>query len=111
MYDRKCLENISGLPPSGSWQDLKDHMREAGDVSFTDVYANGSGVVEFQRKDDARYAIRYLDDTKFKSHEVRIEPSVFSLFFPSTNKIQCFVITCSLTLINSSSFCADSFSL
>ncbi|XP_058014152.1 serine/arginine-rich splicing factor 9 isoform X2 [Ahaetulla prasina] len=22
---------VSGLPPSGSWQDLKDHMREAGD--------------------------------------------------------------------------------
>lgn len=29
---------VSGLPPSGSWQDLKDHMREAGDVCFADTY-------------------------------------------------------------------------
>jgi len=29
---------VTGLPPTGSWQDLKDHMREAGDVCFTDVY-------------------------------------------------------------------------
>ena len=29
---------VSGLPPTGSWQDLKDHMREAGDVCYTDVY-------------------------------------------------------------------------
>mmetsp|Transcript_13620 Transcript_13620/g.32240 ORF Transcript_13620/g.32240 Transcript_13620/m.32240 type:complete len:192 (-) Transcript_13620:1305-1880(-) len=26
--------NVFGLPPTASWQDLKDHMRKAGDVSF-----------------------------------------------------------------------------
>ena len=31
---------VSGLPPSGSWQDLKDHMREAGDVCYADVSSN-----------------------------------------------------------------------
>ena len=61
---------ISGLPPTGSWQDLKDHMREAGDVLYTDVFKDGSGVVEFARKDDMKWAIRNLDDTKFRSHEV-----------------------------------------
>ena len=25
------------MPSTGSWQDLKDHCREAGDVSFADV--------------------------------------------------------------------------
>jgi arginine/serine-rich splicing factor 1/9 len=29
---------ISGLPPTGSWQDLKDHMREAGQVCYADVF-------------------------------------------------------------------------
>lgn len=61
---------ISGLPASGSWQDLKDHMREAGDVCYADVYKDGSGVVEFLRYDDMKYAVRKLDDSRFRSHEV-----------------------------------------
>lgn len=60
---------VSGLPPSGSWQDLKDHMREAGDVCFADVYKDGSGVVEFLRQEDMKYAIKKLDDSRFRSHE------------------------------------------
>jgi hypothetical protein len=61
---------LLGLPPSGSWQDLKDHMREAGDVCYADVYKDGTGVVEFLRKEDMKYAVRKLDDSKFRSHEV-----------------------------------------
>lgn len=60
---------VSGLPPSGSWQDLKDHMREAGDVCYADVYKDGTGVVEFLRKEDMKHAVSKLDDTKFRSHE------------------------------------------
>ena len=60
---------VTGLPPTGSWQDLKDHMREAGDVAFSDVFKDGSGVVEYMRREDMQYALRKLDDTKFKSHE------------------------------------------
>lgn len=60
---------VSGLPPSGSWQDIKDHMREAGDVCYADVYKDGTGVVEFLRFDDMKYAARKLDDSKFRSHE------------------------------------------
>merc|ERR1712083_1173171 len=60
---------VSGLPPTGSWQDLKDHMREAGDVCFSDVYKDGTGAVEYLRYEDMKYALRKLDDTKFKSHE------------------------------------------
>jgi len=60
---------VSGLPPSGSWQDLKDHMREAGDVCFADVYKDGSGVVEFLRYEDMKYAVKKLDDSRFRSHE------------------------------------------
>lgn len=61
---------VAGLPQSGSWQDLKDHMREAGDVCYADVYRDGTGVVEFVRKEDMSYAVRKLDNTKFRSHEV-----------------------------------------
>ena len=60
---------VSGLPPTGSWQDLKDHMREAGDVCYADVYKDGTGVVEFLRCEDMKYAARKLDDSKFRSHE------------------------------------------
>lgn len=45
-------------------------MREAGDVCYADITRDGTGVVEYARLDDMKYAIRKLDDTKFKSHEV-----------------------------------------
>lgn len=59
-----------GLPSSGSWQDLKDHMREAGDVCFADAFKDGTGVVEFLRLEDMKYAVKKLDDSRFRSHEV-----------------------------------------
>lgn len=65
----KFRVKVSNLPSSGSWQDLKDHMREVGEVCFADVYKGGEGVVEFVNYDDMRYAIRKLNNTKFKSHE------------------------------------------
>lgn len=58
---------VTGLPKSASWQDLKDHMRKAGDVVFTDVDARGGGVVEYSNEDDMETALRKLDDTEFKN--------------------------------------------
>lgn len=68
--NHKVMAIFSGLPATGSWQDLKDHMREAGDVCYSDVFKDGTGVVEFMRYDDMKYAIKKLDDSKFRSHEV-----------------------------------------
>uniref|UniRef100_A0A3Q7FMJ1 RRM domain-containing protein n=1 Tax=Solanum lycopersicum TaxID=4081 RepID=A0A3Q7FMJ1_SOLLC len=34
---------IRGLPSSASWQDLKDHMRKAGDVCFAEVSRDSEG--------------------------------------------------------------------
>ena len=65
----KFRVKVTNLPSSGSWQDLKDHMREVGEVCFADVFKGGEGVVEFVSYDDMRYAIRKLNNTKFKSHE------------------------------------------
>lgn len=58
---------ITGLPRSASWQDLKDHMRKAGDVIYADVDHNGDGVVEFSNREDMENAVRKLDDTEFKN--------------------------------------------
>ena len=51
---------MSNLPPSASWQDLKDHFRQAGDVIFTDVDRRGGGVVEFASRSDQETAISKL---------------------------------------------------
>jgi arginine/serine-rich splicing factor 1/9 len=48
-------------------------MREAGDVCFADVFKDGTGVVEFLRYEDMKYAVKKLDDSRFRSHEVGVE--------------------------------------
>ncbi|XP_043710702.1 serine/arginine-rich splicing factor SR34B-like isoform X2 [Telopea speciosissima] len=61
---------VTGLPSSASWQDLKDHMRRAGDVCFSQVFRGGSGttgVVDYTNYDDMKYAIRKLDDSEFRN--------------------------------------------
>jgi arginine/serine-rich splicing factor 1/9 len=61
---------VSGLPETGSWQDMKDHFREAGDVIFAESYKDGTGTVEFSRYEHMKRALRDLDGSKFRSHEV-----------------------------------------
>uniref|UniRef100_A0A0D3GUV5 RRM domain-containing protein n=1 Tax=Oryza barthii TaxID=65489 RepID=A0A0D3GUV5_9ORYZ len=61
---------VTGLPSSASWQDLKDHMRNAGDVCYSEVYREGGGtigIVDYTNYDDMKYAIRKLDDSEFKN--------------------------------------------
>lgn len=61
---------VHGLPTSASWQDLKDHMRRAGDVCFSQVYRKGSGtvgVVDYTSYEDMKYAVRKLDDSEFRN--------------------------------------------
>ncbi|KAG2779328.1 hypothetical protein JG687_00007010 [Phytophthora cactorum] len=57
---------VSNLPPRVSWQDLKDFMRKAGDVVFTEVDGRGGGVVEYSNKRDMKYAVEKLDDSEFR---------------------------------------------
>ncbi|KAL3517443.1 hypothetical protein ACH5RR_020032 [Cinchona calisaya] len=61
---------VTGLPPSASWQDLKDHMRRAGDVCFSQVFREGSGttgIVDYTNYDDMKYSIRKLDESEFRN--------------------------------------------
>lgn len=58
---------VAGLPPSASWQDLKDHMRKAGDVGFTDVDRRGGGVVEYATAEGMDRALRELHQSDFSN--------------------------------------------
>ncbi|KAL3538180.1 hypothetical protein ACH5RR_001546 [Cinchona calisaya] len=65
---------VTGLPPSASWQDLKDHMRRAGDVCFSEVFRDRDGmrgIVDYTNYDDMKYAIRKLDDSLFRNQYSR----------------------------------------
>lgn len=65
---------VSKLPWRASWQDLKDHMRQAGDVSYAQVFheAGGTvGIVDYTNLDDKKYAIRKLDDSEFRNRYSR----------------------------------------
>ncbi|KAJ0728205.1 putative transcription factor C2H2 family [Helianthus annuus] len=49
---------------------LKDHMRRAGDVCFSQVFKVGdgtTGIVDYTNYDDMKYAIRKLDDSEFRN--------------------------------------------
>lgn len=61
---------VTGLPSSASWQDLKDHMRKGGDVTFAQVMRDGSGMlgmVDYGTRDDMDRALRKLDDSEFRN--------------------------------------------
>ncbi|GMG99745.1 hypothetical protein Nepgr_001585 [Nepenthes gracilis] len=61
---------VTGLPSSASWQDLKDHMRRAGDVCFAQVFRDRggmTGIVDYTHYEDMKRAIRKLDDSEFRN--------------------------------------------
>ncbi|GJN32010.1 hypothetical protein PR202_gb20477 [Eleusine coracana subsp. coracana] len=60
---------VTGLPSSASWQDLKDHMRRAGDVCFSGVYREAGetiGIVDYTNYDDMKYAVDLRDASFIK---------------------------------------------
>lgn len=63
--------SISGLPSSCSWQDLKDHMRKAGEVVYTDVNRKGDGIVEYKTAEGMENALRTLDESNFENFRDR----------------------------------------
>ncbi|RLN92042.1 hypothetical protein BBJ28_00020933, partial [Nothophytophthora sp. Chile5] len=63
---------VSGLPDSMSWQDLKDFLRDGGDVVHSDVDRRGNGTASFVTPDEMRRAIRKLDGAELAGERVRI---------------------------------------
>ncbi|CAL2048854.1 unnamed protein product [Caenorhabditis brenneri] len=59
---------VEGIPQTGSWQDLKDHLRPAGEICFAMVSHNKTGIVEFEKKSSVQRSIDMFDKTEFTSH-------------------------------------------
>ncbi|KAJ1561753.1 hypothetical protein HK405_002959, partial [Cladochytrium tenue] len=73
---RECRVYVGNLAYEVGWQELKDHMRKAGDVLFADVLtqpngrSKGCGVVEFAAPEEAQRAIRELNDTSLLGRSI-----------------------------------------
>lgn len=68
---------IENLSSRCSWQDLKDYMRKAGEVTYADAHKHNpnEGVVEFASLEDMKNAIEKLDDTEINGRRIRIVES------------------------------------
>ncbi|XP_060938240.1 serine and arginine rich splicing factor 5a isoform X2 [Limanda limanda] len=68
---RLIVENLSSRI---SWQDLKDLMRKAGEVTFVDAHRpnKNEGVVEFASRSDMKNAISKLDGTELNGRKLKI---------------------------------------
>lgn len=68
---RLVVENLSS---STSWQDLKDYMRQAGEVTYTNTHQNrnGEGIVEFGSRGDMEYALDKLDGSELGGRRIKL---------------------------------------
>jgi len=68
---RVIVENLSSRV---SWQDLKDFMRNAGEVTFADAHRQrrNEGVVEFACYEDVENVIRKLDGSDLNGRTIKI---------------------------------------
>ncbi|KAG0284556.1 hypothetical protein BGZ96_011083 [Linnemannia gamsii] len=74
LRDRRIY--VGNLSYDVAWTDLKDFMREVGPVAHADVLlgpdgrSKGCGVVEFQNAEDAKTAIRKMNDVVLRGRAV-----------------------------------------
>ncbi len=69
---------VEGLPRDTSWQDLKDHVRSAGDCLFVNTVDGGTrGVVDYRDRSELDKAVSQLNGSTFRSEKVRcyIDPA------------------------------------
>ena len=66
---RKTRVFVQGIPDGASWQDLKDHFKQAGNVVFASVSVDvmtgkskGHGIVQYETSDMAQNAIHTMRD-------------------------------------------------
>ena len=65
------VENLSSRT---SWQDLKDYMRQAGEIMYTNTHniRSGEGLVEFGSRSDMEWALDKLDNTELDGRKIRL---------------------------------------
>ncbi|KAG0089459.1 hypothetical protein BGZ93_009181 [Podila epicladia] len=65
---------LDNLPIGTSWQDIKDVMRKAGEVTFADISRDrdGQGVVEFATAGDMDNALRTMNRVEMRGSTVTV---------------------------------------
>merc|ERR1712098_782276 len=65
---------VENLSTRTSWQDLKDYMRQAGEIMYTNTHhmRSGEGVVEFGQRSDMEWALDKLDGTELDGRKIRL---------------------------------------
>ncbi|CAH3013818.1 unnamed protein product [Porites evermanni] len=73
-YNTEWKVTVDNLSSRASWQDLKDYMRQAGEVTFVQCHRDrvGEGVVEFASMNDMQRAIKRLDGTELMGKRLRL---------------------------------------
>jgi len=68
---RVLVENLSSRT---SWQDLKDFMRQAGEIMYTNTHhiRSGEGIVEFGTRSDMEYALDKLDGSELDGRRIKL---------------------------------------
>lgn len=73
---QNCRVYVGNLSWDVAWQDLKDHMRDAGDVVFAEVMtesegrSKGCGIVEYATPEEAKEAINTMNDTELNGRMI-----------------------------------------
>lgn len=65
---------VENLSTRTSWQDLKDYMRQAGEIMYTNTHhiRSGEGIVEFGSKSDMEWAVDKLDGTELDGRKIKL---------------------------------------
>ena len=74
---------VQGLPPDASWQDLKDHFKEAGTVVFASVSidprtgeSKGHGIVQYETTEMAHTAIAIMRNYPMNGNKLYVREDV-----------------------------------
>jgi len=68
---------VSGLTWDTTWQELKDHMSMAGQVSNSIIMQTngkslGCGIIEYQNEEDVTNAVEQMNDTELKGRQIHV---------------------------------------
>lgn len=78
--DVRRMVYVGNLPKAIEWQELKDHMKQVGDVQFASLLANdngssrGVGFVRYATEDEALEAIAILNGTELQGRSLTVDP-------------------------------------
>jgi hypothetical protein len=73
---------VQGIPPTASWQDLKDHFKLAGNVVFASVSVDnrgeskGHGIIQMETTDMAQTAIDIMRDHPLEGYTLFVRPDM-----------------------------------